>query len=293
MKKGDLYAMNVHIRPDGNDRFVVVEHSAWDSCWRLQFPEAITAREGTIMAWPSNCRPEWEERNENRWSYSWRTTPTYADEVRAMDHRDSAGNAQYSKFFIGVTVRTEIACRSSELCLSLTLTNESSQTVHAVSCDGGCWQARSKAFTAGEEVAQSFVMVNGNMVSMASLPRTVAIRCMYRCDPAAYDGKGEWFWGRSSAVIDAPAILGAISRDGTRSLVIGYDAATSGLANSDGHHCLHSSPFFGDIAPGESVRRVGYVLFGSDIHEIATALRSRLTRVKPQESSNQGVQATR
>lgn len=277
--------MNIHIRPDGNDRYVDVEHKTWKLRWRLQFPEAITSQEGAIMAWPPNCHPEWKEQGENGWGYTWRTTPAYAAEVRTMNHRDSAGNPQYSEFFTGLALRAEITARDNELRLALTLTNESSRAAHAVMCDGGCWQARSEAFMNCGEVARSYVMVGGNMASMAALPRTVAIRCMYRCDPAKYDGQFEWFWGRSSAAIDCPAIFGAASGDGTKSLVLGYDGAVSGLANADEHHCLHSSPFFGDIAPGQSVGRIGCVLFGPDIHQIGGVLRKRLaTASRKQES---------
>ena len=268
--------MNIGVRPDGNDRFVDVEHTTWTLRWKLQFPEMITSQEGAIMAWPSNCRPEWEQLDDNGWGYTWRTTPAYGVEVSAMNLRDSAGNPQYPKFFTGLALRGEITCRGHELRLSLTLSNESSATVHSVSCDGGCWQAKSEAFMNRHEIARSYAMVGEKMVNMASLPRTVAMRCMYRCDPAKYDGCFEWFWGRSAVAIDYPAILGATSGDGTKSLVLGYEGAVSASANSDGHHCLHSAPFFGDIAPGQSVTRIGYVLFGSDIHHIAGVLRKRL-----------------
>lgn len=285
--------MNPHIRPNGNDRFVAVEHGPWKSQWRMQFPEAISANEGTIMAWPSNCHPEWKALNGNGWAYTWRTTAAYGAEVCAMNHRDTGGNPQYSDFFVGLALRAEILSRNDGLHLSLTLTNESSRTVHSVSCDGGCWQAKSKTFMGCNEVTRSYAMVKGKMLSMDSLARTVAIRCMYRCDPSAYDGKGEWFWGHSSTAIDAPAILGATSDDGTKALVLGYDGAVSGLANSDDHHCLHSSPFFGDIAPGQSVRRIGYVLFGSDIQTLADALRRKLETAKQDRASNKASEATR
>ena len=50
--------MKLHIRPDGNDRFVAIESGIWNSQWRMQFPEIISAKEGTIMAWTSNYHPE-------------------------------------------------------------------------------------------------------------------------------------------------------------------------------------------------------------------------------------------
>lgn len=280
--------MNLRVRPDGDDRFLTIEHEDWHCQWRMQFPEAIAANEGAIMAWPSNCRPEWQRLGDG-WGYSWRTTDAYGTEVRAMNHRDTAGNPQYDKFFVGLALRAEVRTGNDELQLSLALANESRHTVHAVSCDGGCWQARCEAFAAADEVARSHVMVGGRMVSLAALPRTVAIRCMYRHDPSTYDGKGEWFWGRSTTAIDSPAILGSVSADGSKAIVLGYTEAVSGLANTDAHHCLHSSPSFGDIAPGQAVKRIGYVLFGSDIHALGTTLRTKLTAATSELASNRVV----
>lgn len=267
--------MNVQVRPDGDDRFLAIEHGDWHAQWRMQFPEAIIAKEGAIMAWPLNCRPEWQ-RLRDGWGYSWRTTEAYGAEVRMMNHRDTAGNLQYDTFFVGVALRAEVHAGHDQLQFTLTLTNESRRTVHAVYCDGGCWQACCEAFTAADEVTRSHVMVGGKMVSMGALPRTIPIRCMYRHDPSTYNGRFEWFWGRSGAAIDAPAILGAVSADGGKAMVLGYAEAVSGLANSDDHHCLHSSPSFGDIAPGASVTRVGYVMFGSDIQALGNKLKTKL-----------------
>jgi len=69
---------------------------------------------------------------------------------------------------------------------------------------------------------------------------------------------------------------GAVSVDGDKALVIGYERSRSGSQNADDHHCLHSRPYFGDIAPGESVTRRGYVVFGDDIDKIAKDLKQRI-----------------
>ena len=278
--------MNLRICPDGNDRFVAIEHGAWNSRWRMQFPEIIKADEGTIMAWPLNCHPQWEKLSDG-WGYSWRTTEVYGADVRAMNHRDTSGNPEYGEcFFVGLALRAEMRARDDGLQLCLTLTNESSRVVHSVLCDGGCWQARCDAFIDSDEVARSHVMIGRKMVSMSVLPRTVDVRCMYRCDPSTYDGQSEWFWGRSRTAIDSPAIVGAVSTDDSKAVVLGYAVAQSGMANSDNHHCLHSNPLFGDIAPGQSVRRTGYVLFGSDIHALGNTLRTKLEAVSQNTASN-------
>ena len=266
--------MTIRIQPNGDDRYVAVTHEAWASAWRLQFPEAIYAAEGAVLTWP-NCNVDWEAL-ENGWGYTWRTTEEYVAAVRAMDLRDSEGKPQHTHFFVGLALRAEVRACDGGLQLSLTLTNESSQTAHNVWCEGGCWQAKSDAFIGAEEVARSYVMVGQEMVSMASLPRSVDVRCRYRCDPSSGDTRGEWFWGRSAAAIDHPAIVGAVSADGGRAVVLGYASAGFALQNADGHHCLHSGPHFGDIAPGRSVGRTGYVLFGDDIQRLGRQLRTEL-----------------
>jgi hypothetical protein len=99
---------------------------------------------------------------------------------------------------------------------------------------------------------------------------------MYQHDPDRYNPSHEWFWGRCETAIDQPAIVGMQARDHQRSLVFGYEDADSALANADEHHCLHSRPVFGTLPPGQSVRRTGFILFGTDIHELARALHQRL-----------------
>ena len=82
--------------------------------------------------------------------------------------------------------------------------------------------------------------------------------------------------GRGSDVIDGPAMVGMVSRDGQRAVAVCYEHASSAYQNADDHHCLHSHPAFGDIPPGSAVTRRGCVLFGDDLESLAEALRVRL-----------------
>ncbi len=90
--------------------------------------------------------------------------------------------------------------------------------------------------------------------------------------------RGECFWGRSTVAIDCPAIVGAVSHDGSKAVAIGYQYATSASQNADGHHCLHSRPHFGDIVPEQSVTRGGLILFGEEFAGLAERLREQLGR---------------
>ena len=234
--------MSVAVRPSGDDRFVSIHLPAWGCEWSLQFPEAIVCREGAIMAWPRTCGPHRQALGGGRWGYVWRPTEPYVADVSGMSLKDGRGNPQYGEFFLGVTLRAELRAGAGELRLSLTLTNESERSAHGVWSEGGCLQAASEQFRGGDEVPRCHVMVGGTMVSMAALHRTVPERCQYFCDSAEPIDSAGWYWGRSNATIDRPAVVGAASRQGSRCVVLGYEHATSGWANSDDHHCLHSAP---------------------------------------------------
>lgn len=253
-----------------NTRYVRVRHTVWGIDWAYQFPESIYAPTGWIMDYPG-VEPAWRRDDAGGLSYEWETSAAYVDEIA----RHAAGNpAQaWKQFLLGMTVRAELRPIESGLASRLLLSNRGPHYWRAVRCDGGCFQAQDPQFAGDGEVARSFLRVDGAMCSMASLPRTQPIRCTYHCCAAEYDRtpekEGEWFWGRSAATPDQPAIVGMVSVDGRRAVALGFQGATAASANADDHHCLHSRPAFGDIAPGQSVERRGFILFGDDIHELA------------------------
>lgn len=268
--------MNLLVEPDGTDRLVTIRHLDWDLSWRLQFPEVIMSTAGSIMAWPLNCKPEWEQLDNGAWEYSWRPSSDYIESVRSLEIVDTNGIPQHRRFVRGLELRAEIRPGNDSLDLTISLVNDSEEPVTDVYCDGGCLQAKNDAFTGADEVGRSHVMVDGVMCSMATLPRSVDIRCMYCHTQELYDGKDEWFWGRSTTSIDSPAIVGAVSSDRTKAITFGYENSNSCLANSDEHHCLHSRPWFGKINSGERISHKGYILFGTDMQELADKLKVKL-----------------
>jgi hypothetical protein len=260
-------------------RFVEIDHTGWGLKWVIQFPEAITSMNGVTMMWQKIC-PEWTSTADNAWGYSWETTPEYIREQLGYSQTDGSGNAIHHNFVIGLALEAELSGAEDRVELSLTLTNRSSSVFYDVVSEGGCLQTRSPDFQDHDEVGRSYVLVGGRPECMADLHRTTEIRTTYRCDRQDYErewvNRGEWFWGRSTVEIDCPAIVGAVSRDRTRSVAIGYQGAPSASQNADGHHCLHSRPSFGDIAPGQSVRRRGLILLGSDIGDVMGRLYEEL-----------------
>ncbi|MBK1877192.1 hypothetical protein [Pelagicoccus mobilis] len=268
--------MKIKTVPIGGDRLVQICNEDWGLEWQLQFPEVVMSDGRSIMAWPLNCRPDWKPLGSGGWCYHWRASEEYIEEVRSMGLVDTNGVRQHVHFVRGVTLYAEIVPGDGMVDLTVSLTNETDEDVKSVYCDGGCFQARNEAFIGNDEVMRSFVRTDGKMKSMGLVHRTVAIRSMYCHSEDWYDGKDEWFWGRSGVAIDSPAIVGAVSVDRSMALVFGYEQSYSALANSDEHHCLHSRPLFGDLMPGETVTRCGKVIFGSDIVHLGDRLAAEL-----------------
>lgn len=74
---------------------------------------------------------------------------------------------------------------------------------------------------------------------------------------------GEWFWGQASAATIAGDAGGAIARareDGAFAIATGWQRVTALAQNEDAHHCLHSCPTVGDLAPGETRSILGWIV---------------------------------
>ena len=269
---------NILIKPTENRR-VDIYHRTWDIQWELQFPESVWSRDGVFMAWPK-LQPEWKQLSENSWGYEWRPTPGYVAQQENFGHRDPEGNPIKRTYLLGLVVQPQIETLDNGLALKLNLRNESDTDFTDVRSEGGCFAARSDPFQGHDEVARSFIMQGGKMVSMKQLYRTKTIRCIYRAKYSEYDESWlsayEWFWGRSSAKIDTPVIVGAVSSSGSKAVVLGWEHSTSGYQNADGHHCLHSQPTFGNIKANTASTRRGYILFGDKLDDLARDLRERI-----------------
>lgn len=285
-----MFRKKVQVQPS-KTRYLSIHHLDWDLKWTIQFPEAIISRKGLAMTWPE-IRPQWVQTEDNAWEYEWRTTPQYIAEQTRLAKNDPKNNPVREHFIIGLALKTRISSAEDGVDLTLTLANESKDTFHDVMSDGGCFAAKNLEFRDHDEVKRSYIMVNGKPESMAKLHRSKKIRTIYRCDLADYEkawmNVSEWFWGRSNAAIDRPAILGAVSYDGSRAVAIGYECATSAAQNADAHHCLHSRPSFGDIPPGQSVTRKGYIRFGSGFPALSEQLGDTLNKLKTSIKADAG-----
>ena len=267
--------MSIVIQPTDTE-YVDIEHRGWGTRWSMQFPEVLECSAGPILAWPPTHQ-EWRRLRTGAWGYTWRPSAAYVQEVAARNLTTPDGRPQYTNFVAGAELQAQIATTGPEVALTLTVTNIGDQPLRDVRSEGGCFQARSEAFRDGAEVARTFIGSSGKMTSLAQLPRTEPIRCRYVTGPLRDTRAFEWFWGQTQTVTGSPIVMGAVSRDGQHAVVLGYEQALEALANADDwHHCLHSGPWFGDLAPGESATRRGWILFGADLHALAGDLARRL-----------------
>jgi len=72
-------------------------------------------------------------------------------------------------------------------------------------------------------------------------------------------------------------LTGLVLQAEVRAVALGYEHSVAALQNADSHHCLHSCPHFGEIAPHAAVTRKGYVLFGADFPTLARELHARIS----------------
>lgn len=261
--------MTISISPTRTEH-VKIRHDDWDLQWEIQFPELITVN-GAILKHFSAIEPNWQKDEHGSWWYEWQPDDAYVNEKRPTVYKDESGQPIYA-LVTGLELRAHIAPVASRVHLTLALRNQSPRTAHIVSCEGGCFRPAStnRAFYGRDYVERSYVRCSGQMVSMADLDRTMPHRCAYWFDPAGYDrpieSKCEDFWGRSKDRIDRPAVVGMVSGDAAKAVVLGYEGSESALG---GKSCLHSRPEFGQIPPGQTTIRKGYILFGRDIQVLA------------------------
>jgi hypothetical protein len=276
----------IQLRPSAT-RYVAIVHDEWNATWNFQIPESIACTEGWILDyqplavdWQTNRTPSGETALE----FSWTSTDDYIRYQADLAAADTTGTLGGKSFISGVQLDVHLTTEPDAITIRLRLTNRSGRRLTRVTCDGGCFQARSSQFAGPAETERTHMLCGGSFAPLAGLHRTVADRALYLADPADYDrpplDEGEWFWGRSTAIPDSPVTLAMQATGSDRFAVFAYDRAAGGSANSDDHHCIHSRPDFGVLDPGESRERVGAIAF-------ASSLQTGLARVRALTSNRE------
>ncbi len=266
-----LLAVAVCLAEDGpirlkpfEDHRVLIFHSGLDAEWQLRLPEVVAAREGTFLTSP-RTRMIWSADSDGRWGYDWQTTEEYAGFADQQ-------TGKRLHMIVGMEISPRMKVKADRIDLTLRLRNVSTRTFHDVNADGGCLQHRTERFF-DDSHRLTYMLTDQGVTSLDRTDRTIPIRSKYFFNRAWFEEPStrayEFFWGRSETRPAAPWIA---SRAGSGGGAIGiaWEECTGVRQNSDpSHRCMHSSPYFGDMKPGQSITRRGVILFGGSVEDLA------------------------
>lgn len=246
-----------------NDHRVMIRHAQYQAEWQIRLPEVVGDQEGTFLTYIKTPMT-WREYEPGITGYDWQTTPEYAREAFEKTGRRTP-------MVLGMKISPRIKVGSNRIDLWLHLKNESAKPFKAVFSDGGCLQHRTERFF-DDHYERSFILTASGITPLNQTDRSVPIRAAYFFHPAWFEEPGvkayEYFWGRSRTRPSA-ALVTSESREGKGAIGIAWDQCLGVRQNSDpSHHCMHSSPYYGEIKPNQTVTRRGVILFGDTIQDV-------------------------
>ena len=241
--------------------FVHIKHEDWGLAWRIWLPECIYAG-GQEIKPVSRIHPDWVRHGENHWSYEYDIN----EETEFRQH--GKGSVDHFRW------RAEIQVEQADVHLKLELTNTSGSMLPLVVCDGGCLQAMNDEFADECDFNRAFIFSGNEAVRLNQVHRGKSIRSIYHSETCPQgicgfpvNSEDPGFFGYSDFRTQSPVIIGSTSLDQQKAIAIGYANSHAATQNGDGHHCLHSRPFFGDLEPLKTVSRTGIICFGDKIQD--------------------------
>ena len=258
-----LLAADIPVLQTQSSQWVTISHSGLAASWRIQFPEAVGAADVFHLVWHP-ISVHWRAHPDGAISYDWQASGEWIRE--ASEKVDLRGFALKP----GIALQARMRASSNRIDLSLRLENLSDAPLRQVWCDGGDLQHQTERFI-DRDASRTFIRTAGGLERLSETDRTQRIRALYVFDPLWYQARRvrtwEYFWGRSDTRPVA-TLVAAEAAEGGGAVGIGYEHAIGLMQNSDSHYCMHSAPFFGDLAPGEARVRRGVILFGSNAAEL-------------------------
>ena len=240
---------------------VTIHHEGLDASWSLRFPEAAGTAD-FLAFYPTRTRDDtitWQEYGEGTLGYQWRPSEPAREETPG----DTAIRPV-------LAVAARLRPSPDRIDLTIELENVSPGVMVAVWSDGGDLQSLTERFI-DECYSRSFIRTAVGLTRLSETPRTKKIRCTYVFEPAWYETpmfkKYEGYWGRSPTR-PTSVFIAVAAKDGEGAVGIGYEHAFKLMQNSDDHRCIHSSPLFGTLQPGERKTRRGVILFGRSVPEL-------------------------
>jgi hypothetical protein len=264
---------DVRLTPTEDHR-VFIRHERYAADWQIRFPEHVTSQEGTFMT-SAKPRMEWRNVEDGVVSSNWSPSEEYSRlAFEQMGRR--------LPMIQGMSISPAMRVGADRIDLTLQLKNISTRTFHSVWSEGGCLQHRTQRFF-DPDYDRSYILTGSGLTALNRTNRSIPIRCLYFFEPAWFETANikafEYFWGRSNTRPAAAFIVSQASR-GRGAIGIAWDQSFSLRQNSDEHHrCMHSSPFYGEMRPGQVVTRRGVILFGDTAEDVAK--RFKRETVKP------------
>lgn len=251
------------LKTDGS-QYVIVRHKGLDAEWLLRLPEVIASDETYYMVW-ERIAVQWKEYGNGEIGYEWKPSPEWLH--RAQHYSEIVRLPVRSG--IGVAVRMRPSLKRIDL--SIALTNLTDKPLQDVWSEGGCLAAQSQRFF-DDDASHTYIETARGLTQLSQTDRSRNVRCRYAFEPKWYGTpiftNMEWFWGRS-AVRPTSAFVAALATDERGAVGLGWDHSRAIWQNSDNeHHCMHSEPYYGTLAPGQTVMRRGVILFGQSVPEL-------------------------
>ena len=260
-----------------NDHRVAIFHDGYQAEWQIRLPELVDSREGAFLTF-IRTPMEWRTTEPGVIGYDWEPTERYSTEAYEKTSRRRM-------MIQGMRIAPRMKAEGDRIELWLHLTNRSKETFHEVYSDGGCLQHRTPRFI-DETYERSFIVTASGLTPLTRTHRSKGIRAAYFFNPAWFDLPSykayDYFWGRSDTRPESPLVVSQ-AKDGPGAIGILWDHCVGVRQNSDAsHHCMHSSPYFGDIRPGQTVTRRGLILFSDSAEDVLRKAKGQ--RLKPYRS---------
>jgi hypothetical protein len=227
-------------------------------------------------------RMDWSEMEGGVLGTDWQAS----DDYLAAANDETKGRLH---FIPGIAISHRVKIGVDRIDLSLHLKNISDRAFHDVWSDGGCLSHRTERFY-DPRYERSYILTATGLTALNLTHRSVPIRSMYVFHPAWYEDPQikayEYFWGRSDTRPTGTLVLSQ-AVDGRGAIGVAWDYSYSVRQNSDERHrCMHSSPYFGEIQPGQTVTRRGVIWFGDNVQTIERKYRHE--KLKPYSGPPEG-----
>jgi len=227
--------------------------------WDYRLPEGVACDAGLFK---SHAQPvlDWNGPTADGvlW-HEWQTDRQHRAEVSAEPMYRDAG----LDFLMGLRYRVIVRHTEFGLAVSFTATNLSDRVFGNVTAFP-CLASRSAEFF-DEALGRTWIEGEAGLTRLAETDRGTgeAVRTHYHV-------RGQWpmgvclesFWGRASATEATGGAIVRSSADGRWTVGTSWQRVCEIFHNEDqAHHCIHSVPTLGDLAPGQTKTVHGRVVF--------------------------------